>query len=140
LERLAQGNIDDAATRHLWPTARLALGRRLRELGVRSALDISDGLSTDLNRLAEASSVRIQIHFEDLPRFHGASDSQVLHGGEEYELLFSAPASAKIPRSFEGVPLTQIGTATSGNGVTLVREGLDSVLAPGGFEHLVGDG
>jgi thiamine-monophosphate kinase len=140
LERLAQGAIDEAATRHLWPTARLALGRRLRELGVRSAVDISDGLSTDLNRLAQASSVRIQINFEDLPRFHGASDSHVLHGGEEYELLFSAPPSVKIPPSFEGIPLTRIGAATSGGGVTLARGGVDSVLEPGGYEHLVGDG
>lgn len=140
LERLVQGTVDDAAARHLRPTARLALGRRLRESGVRAALDISDGLSTDLNRLAEASSVRIQIHFEDLPRFPGASDSQVLHGGEEYELLFSVPPAVEVPASFEGVPLTRIGTATSGDGVALVRGGLDSALAPGGFEHLVGDG
>lgn len=140
LERLAQGIIDDAAARHLWPTARLALGRRLRELGVRAALDISDGLSTDVNHMAKASSVQIRIHFEDLPRFQGATDSQVLHGGEEYELLFSAPASLEIPPSFEGVPLTRIGTATSGGGVTLVRGGLSSVLAPGGYEHLTGDG
>ena len=140
LERLAQGALDAATTRHLWPTARLALGRRLRELGVRAALDISDGLSTDLNRLAEAGSVRMRINFEDLPRFSEATDIQVLHGGEECELLFSAPASVKVPPSFDGVPLTRIGTATSGNGVVLVLEGLDTVLAPGGFEHLVGDG
>ncbi len=140
LERLARGELDDAAARHLWPTARLALGRKLRDLGVRAALDISDGLSTDMSRLAEASSVGIQINFEDLPRFPGATDSQVLHGGEEYELLFSAPASINIPPRLEGVPLTQIGTAVNGEGVTLVRGGLQSALAPGGYEHLVDDG
>lgn len=138
LERLAQGASDDATTRHLWPTPRLALGRCLRELGVRAALDISDGLSTDVNHLAEASAVGIRVNFEDLPRFPEATDSQVLHGGEEYELLFSAPASIEIPPSFEGVSLTQIGTATSGAGVTLVRGGLEALLAPGGYEHLVG--
>jgi len=137
LERLARASFDDSTTRHLWPTARLALGNRLRELGVRTALDISDGLSTDLNRLAQASSVRIRLDFDALPRFPEATDSQVLHGGEEYELLFSAPPSVEIPRSFEGIPLTRIGAATSGSGVVLAREGLETVLAPGGFEHLV---
>ncbi|MDA0204671.1 MAG: thiamine-phosphate kinase [Acidobacteria bacterium] len=140
LERLAQGALDDSTTRHLWPSARLALGSRLRELGVRAALDISDGLSTDLNRLAQASSVRIRLDFEALPRFPEATDSQVLHGGEEYELLFSAPRSMDIPQSFQGVPLTRIGAATSGSGVVLVREGQETVLVPGGFEHLVAGG
>jgi thiamine-monophosphate kinase len=140
LERLALGAHDDAASRHLWPDARLALGRRLRELGVRAALDISDGLSTDLNRLAQASSVRIQVNFEALPRFPQATDNQVLHGGEEYELLFSAPASVEIPQSFGGVPLTRIGTVTPGSGVALTQKGLQEALQPGGFEHLVGGG
>lgn len=139
LDRLGQGADDDSTTRHLWPMARLALGRRLRELGVRAALDVSDGLSTDLGRLAQASSVRIQLDFEALPRFPEATDSQVLHGGEEYELLFSAPASVEIPQSFDGVPITRIGVAMSGSGVALVREGVEAVLEPGGFEHLVGD-
>ncbi len=137
-ERLAQGRFDDSTTRHLWPAARLALGCRLRELGVRAALDISDGLSTDLNRLAQASSVRIQVDFEALPRFPEATDSQVLNGGEEYELLFGAPPSMEIPQSFGGVALTRIGTAATGSGVALMREGRESVLPPGGFEHLVG--
>jgi thiamine-monophosphate kinase len=140
LERLAQGAFDDSTTRHLWPTARLALGSRLRELGVRAALDVSDGLSTELNRLAQASSVRIRLDFEALPRFPEATDSQVLHGGEEYELLFSAPGSVDIPQNVEGVSLTRIATATSGSGVVLVREGQETVLAPGGFEHLVDGG
>lgn len=137
LERLALGADDDSVTRHLWPTARLALGCRLRELGVRAAMDISDGLSTDLNHLAQASSVRIQIDFDALPRFPEAADSQVLHGGEEYELLFTAPAPVEIPRSFGGVPLTRIGRVTSGSGTALVRDGLEALLQPGGFEHLV---
>jgi thiamine-monophosphate kinase len=141
LERLARGAFDEATTRHLWPAARLALGSRLRELGVRAALDISDGLSTDVNRLAQASSVRIEIDFETLPRFPESTDRQLLDGGEEYELLFSAPASVQIPQSFGGVPLTRIGQATRvGSGVVLARQGLESVLQPGGFEHLVGDG
>lgn len=138
LERLAQGALDAAATRHLWPAARLALGSRLRELGVRAALDISDGLSTDLNRLAQASCVRIRVDFDALPRFPEATDSHVLDGGEEYELLFSAPPSLEIPRSFGELPITRIGTATSGSGVALVREGQEAALQPGGFEHLVG--
>lgn len=136
LERLAQGSFDDSTNRHLWPRAQLGLGRRLRELGIRAALDISDGLSTDVNRLSRASCVQIRLDFAALPRFPEATDSQVLHGGEEYELLFAAPESIEIPPSLEGIPLTRIGTATSGSGVVLVREGLETELEPGGFEHL----
>lgn len=140
LERLVQGVHDESTTRHLWPAARLALGRRLRELGVRAALDISDGLSTDLHRLAQSSSVRVQLDFDTLPRFPEATDSQVLHGGEEYELLFSAPACVKIPQSFGGIPLTRIGAVVNGSGVALLSEGREVALEPGGFEHLVGGG
>jgi thiamine-monophosphate kinase len=137
LERLAQGASDEATTRHLWPAARLELGTFLREQGVLAALDISDGLSTDLNRLAQASAVGFRVDFEALPRFPRATDSQVLHGGEEYELLFSAPSFAAIPPSFQGIPLSRIGEATSGQSVVMARDGREEPFPPGGFEHLV---
>jgi thiamine-monophosphate kinase len=88
--------------------------------------------------MAQASSVEIHIDFEALPRFPGATDSHVLHGGEEYELLFSAPRSVAIPQSVGGIPITRIGGVTSGSGVALMRESLETALQPGGFEHLVG--
>jgi thiamine-monophosphate kinase len=97
-----------ARQRHLLPEPRLALGRFLRErLHVSCAIDLSDGLSLDLHRVCRASGVDAEI--ETPPRFPGASVGQALHGGEEYELLFTVPAGRKVPHEFEGLPLSRIG-------------------------------
>ncbi len=97
-----------ALKRHLQPEPRLALGRFLREkLRATTAIDLSDGLSLDLRRLCLASGVDAEITAP--PRFPGASLEHAVHGGEEYELLFTVPGGSKVPRVFEGLPLTQIG-------------------------------
>jgi thiamine-monophosphate kinase len=96
-----------AFRRHLSPEPRLALGRFLRELGATAAMDVSDGLSLDLRRLALASKVSAEI--EAPPVFAGASLKQALHGGEDYELLFTVPPGAGVPQRFKGVELTCIG-------------------------------
>ena len=97
-----------ARKRHLAPEPRLALGVFLREkLRVTAAIDISDGLSLDLRRLGMASGVSAEIG--DPPRFSGASLEQSLHGGEEYELLFTVPGGTNVPGGFEGLPLTRFG-------------------------------
>lgn len=137
LERLSNGSVDDlAVTRHLWPYPRLGLGNFLRELGATAAIDISDGLSTELQHMATAGRVAIEINFEMVPRFAGAKDEQLLHGGEEYELLFTAPPSASIPNEWDGLPLTRIGMVLDGSGVELIRDGIAAPLPAGGYEHL----
>jgi thiamine-monophosphate kinase len=99
--------------RHLRPQPRLALGRFLRaRLRATAAMDLSDGLSLDLHRLCLASGLSAEIGAP--PRFPGATWEQALHGGEDYELLFTAPARARVPRDFEGLPLTRIGTMRPG--------------------------
>ncbi|MBY0508212.1 MAG: thiamine-phosphate kinase [Bryobacteraceae bacterium] len=75
---------------------RLALGQQLRKLGATSCMDLSDGLSLDLHRLAVASRVAADLHTVPLAR--GASLSDGLHRGEDYELLFTLPPGAKPPR------------------------------------------
>jgi thiamine-monophosphate kinase len=92
--------------RHLRPEPRLALGRYLRTRAS-AAMDITDGLSLDLHRLCLASNVSADI--EPPPLFRGASLDQALHGGEDYELLFTARPNRRIPASFGGVALTRIG-------------------------------
>ncbi len=92
--------------RHLKPEPRLALGRYLRTRAS-AAMDITDGLSLDLHRLCVASGVSADI--EPPPLFRGATLDQALHGGEDYELLFTARPKRSIPASFGGVPLTRIG-------------------------------
>jgi thiamine-monophosphate kinase len=62
-----------------------------------------------------------------------------LHGGEDYELLFSAPASVRIPRSVAGVRVTRIGTLTRVKVISLLdSSGRRSPLTPGGWEHFTG--
>jgi thiamine-monophosphate kinase len=91
-------------------------------------MDISDGLSIDLFRLAKESRVGAEVRLGDVPVFPGASTEQALHGGEDYELLFTAPPKRRVPPSFQGIPLTAIGVITSGRGINLpVR----------GFQHAV---
>ena len=138
LERLvsgAHGADDPSILRHLEPTPRLALGRFLREAGVSSAIDISDGLSTDLAHLAEASGVAAHVDPSAVPRFPDSSLDQALHGGEEYELLFTAPPDATLPAAHEGVPLRRIGSIEAGEGLFLRENGRTRPLAAGGYEH-----
>jgi len=123
-----------ARKRHLNPEPRLALGRFLRErLRATAAIDISDGLSLDLQRVCIASGVSADIVTP--PRFPGATVDQALHGGEEYELLFFVRPGAKVPAQFEGLPLTRIGVAATGSAGEIRLEGIP--LAVRGFDHFV---
>lgn len=121
-----------ARKRHLRPEPRLALGRFLRErVGAHAAMDLSDGLSLDLHRMCLASGVSARI--EAPPIFPGATLDQALHGGEDYELLFTVAPRAHPPGHFERVPLTRIGTITAGRAGAVLLNG--KTLAPLGFDH-----
>src|SRR5712691_8168557 len=100
--------------RHFFPEPRLELGRILREKGMASAMiDTSDGLSTDLAHICEESGVGAEVQAALIPRASvGKPSRQVdlpfsLHGGEDYELLFTAPQGKRIPRRIAGIPITQ---------------------------------
>ena len=121
-----------ARKRHLNPEPRLALGRFLRErMRATAAMDISDGLSLDLERACLASGVGAEIGTP--PQFPAASAEQALHGGEEYELLFFVRGGTKVPGHFEGLPLTRIGVATAGPAGEIRLNG--QRLAVRGFDH-----
>jgi len=122
---------------HFYPQPRLAVGQYLRERGIAtSMIDVSDGLSTDLHHLCEESRISAHVAAERIPRADGATLEQALHGGEDYELLFTAPANRKVPRSIAGVAVTRIGNFGSGPLRVLLLEGLRSrKLPPGGWEH-----
>ena len=114
-----------ARRRHLRPEPRLELGRFLRErLHATSAMDLSDGISIDLDRMCEASGLHCDI--EAIPVFPGATMEQALHGGEDYELLFTVRRGTRVPASFRGIPLTRIGTMLAGS-----RPGRGRVLLAG---------
>jgi thiamine-monophosphate kinase len=129
--------------RHFFPEPRIELGRFLRERGLISAMiDTSDGLSTDLAHICEESGVGAELQEESIPRASvGKPSRQVglqfaLHGGEDYELLFTAPASKRIPTRVAGVPITNIGHITRGSKIFLRNQGgVRSELRPQGWEH-----
>ncbi|MGD1070864.1 MAG: thiamine-phosphate kinase [Bryobacteraceae bacterium] len=118
--------------RHLHPEPRLALGAYLREkLHATAAIDLSDGLSLDLDRLCLASGVAAQISAP--PLFPGATLEQALHGGEEYELLFTVRPHTHVPALFQSLPLTRIGTIAEGTVGAILFDG--QPLPPLGFDH-----
>ncbi|MGH9658027.1 MAG: thiamine-phosphate kinase, partial [Bryobacteraceae bacterium] len=117
---------------HLAPQPRLALGRFVREtLRATACMDLSDGLSIDLHRMCRASMASAEI--EPPPRYPGATLEQALHGGEDYELLFAAPARVRPPAEFEGVPITCIGRIAGGKPGQVKLGG--TALQPLGFDH-----
>lgn len=108
--------------RHTHPEPRLEVGRYLREtLKASSCMDLSDGISLDLKRLCLASGVSAEI--TDPPLFPGATLHHGLHGGEEYELLFTAPPRTTVPATIAGVPISQLGVIVPGQAAMLTHCG-----------------
>jgi thiamine-monophosphate kinase len=109
-------------------------------------MDLSDGLSSDLARLCAASGVGARVEEAQIPRvqassrvlIHGHDPLQLaLHGGDDYELLFTVPArKAKfLPQTFEGVRLTAIGKITRNQDLmALDEDGIAGKLEPGGWD------
>ena len=96
--------LEDLLAKHLYPQPRIEQGLRLLRQGLASAaLDLSDGLSTDLDHLCEESRVAAEVEAAALPLYPGATLDQALHGGEDYQLLFAAspkgPAASPDCRS-----------------------------------------
>lgn len=132
--------------RHFFPDPRIALGRVLRQRGLISAMiDTSDGLSTDLVHICEESGVGAEIQEELIPRasvgrpLKAVDLDLALHGGEDYELLFTAPESKKMPSRIVGTAITLIGHITPGRKIFLKQSNkAKSELKAGGWEHFSG--
>lgn len=106
------------------PTPRLALGRALRGIAT-AALDVSDGLLGDLGHILAASRVGARLDVDALPRSAVlAAQPRALQrecglaGGDDYELVFTAPAGARLPDV--GVPLTRLGVIEAEPGLRVV--------------------
>jgi thiamine-monophosphate kinase len=137
--------------RHLRPRPLLAAGRALAGAGVSAMLDVSDGVASDLDRLAEQSGVELEARLDALPVDEGVAEVAGALGmdtfdvtagaGEDYELLFTAAPGAQdaVERAAgaAGSPVTWIGTVT-GAGAPAVRlldeTGRSRPLA--GWDHL----
>jgi len=135
--RLKAGNYQS----HFGPVPRVEAGQFVRSRGwASSMIDISDGLSTDLSHLCEESGVGAEIESRAIPRASVGSPARqvdlkfALHGGEDYELLFTS--SKAIPSPIAGVNVTEIGRITRGKPIVLIDDsGAKRRLRPDGWQH-----
>lgn len=135
--------------KHLVPTPQVEAGAALAALGSTSMNDISDGLASEVNEIALASSVGMRIYKEQIPlspelqaaaaMLGKTAVDYALYGGEDYQLVFTiAPAQFKLAAQVDmGVRLTVIGEVTDqSQGVILVSEdGRASPLQAKGYNH-----
>jgi thiamine-monophosphate kinase len=118
--------------KHLTFEPRLAESRWLTQnFRLHAMLDLSDGLGSDLPRLAKASGTGFEIDFSALPKNEGRTEEQALTDGEDYELLFTVgnETGLKLEAAWEKVfpelPLTCIGRLTERNGTPFQKPGYD---------------
>ncbi|MDA1096025.1 MAG: thiamine-phosphate kinase [Chloroflexi bacterium] len=110
----------------LRPTPRLREGAQLVEAGVRAAIDVSDGLVADLQRLCVASGVAAVIDAPLIPIHQAEALKFALTGGEDYELLFTAPQSIiELVGAAAGTRITSIGHLVSGDAGAVTVRGSD---------------
>src|SRR5690348_1899373 len=141
--------IDHVLLRQLRPDPRVGWGLVLgEECLATSMIDISDGLSSDLNHLCRESSVGALIESSLLPIDHQVVElcgrraldplQLALHGGEDFELLFTVKRDdvARLPRKVDGAQITRIGEITYQNEGVRISEGARVwELNPGGWKH-----
>lgn len=126
--------------RHLYPQPRIAQGLKLRSRGLAcAAIDTSDGLSTDLAHICEESRVAAEIDPALLPVHPGANLDYALHGGDDYELIFTARPDIRMPKAIDGVAITRIGCIVRAQKdrpmVSLVTPQGHQPLKPQGWQH-----
>jgi thiamine-monophosphate kinase len=126
---------------HFYPAPRIEAGAWLRKKGLATAMiDLSDGLSVDLAHICEESRVSAWINASRLPISKGADLQLALHGGEDYELLFTAPKNARVPSRIAGIRVTEIGEVRNrfdySSAIQILGEnGKVRPLAQRGWEH-----
>lgn len=138
--------VESAIRRHVDPEPELALGMALARIDeVTACIDVSDGLSTDLHHLCDASDCGAEIEKERIPVFpdllsYGAKlginvKDAVLHGGEEYALLFTSSLRESDLSTRLRRPVYAIGRITKTRGVFLKEDGVVRPLEARGWDH-----
>lgn len=146
---LVHPEIPEAARRLHAPEPRVELGERLRRLA-HAAIDISDGLAGDLAHILERSQVAATIEYARIPKCAALTrlkDAElekdcVLSGGDDYELLFTAPrehrAELESLAAELNLALTRIGAIQSGSGLQILDAKGKALAHRGGFDHFGG--
>ena len=140
-EAVINADVRQLLTRYTRPQPRLALGQALRGRA-RAAIDISDGLASDLQHILARSAVGATLDAAAIPR----SPSLIRHSGEQaldlalragddYELCFTWPADQPLPAALAGVPLTQVGVIDAEPGLRLRRHNQIESLTGQGYDH-----
>ena len=141
---MVTGDLGGAApgkkTKHLRPEPRLKESRIIAKCGATSMIDSSDGLSRSLNEICASSRTGSVIFEKKLPAAKGASLTEVLHGGEDYELVFTCPSgrAGEIIRKLKGLAKASVIGIVTKNKNKMVIAGLDGKerkLETKGFEH-----
>lgn len=128
-----------ARDRFARPVARVREGAWIAQHGANAMIDLSDGLVSDAEHLATASGVRLTIDLDKLPVLQGCATRDAARSGEEYELLFTAPAdldASAFVRAFR-LPLTVIGQvdALSGENRVMFTSQGKRVDLEKGYDH-----
>lgn len=139
---------DPLVDAHRRPEPRLEAGKALRRVGVRCAMDVSDGLLADLEKLCRASgcgaqvdAAAVPVHPEVRRRYAGEALSLAVGGGEDYELLFAGPEpivlDACTALAGAGTPASPIGRLTGDAGVVRLvdPQGRDVAVPRRGWDH-----
>lgn len=132
------------AQKHLTFTPRVNEALEItKEANIHAMMDITDGLSTDLNRICSQSKIGAMLLADSIPISEAAAKQEnpldrALHDGEDFELLFtlSAEQFEKLPL-LATAPITKIGTVTNSGRMELkIPSGQIKLLSPRGFDHL----
>ncbi len=140
--------------KHLEPVAKVKQGKLAAELGVKVAIDVSDGLISDCQRICEASNVGCRINAAEVPIdknvIEFCKDNNInpldlaLAGGEDYELIFCSPSeiSKILLAEFKtrGWELSEIGNITDDKDVKVLDKNKEIIPFKSGYEHFVNGG
>lgn len=145
----ASGDFETDCIKALYrPKPRLKLGQQIASIA-HAAIDISDGLLSDLGHILTASNVGATVCLDALlerePRFSQLPQDMafqaICHGGDDYELCFTAPKNVsdqllEISKTLD-IPLTNIGTITAETGLTLYHQNQPVTVEGHGFDHFI---